>query len=978
MPFNAPLTAGEITQVRYPTQAFEHYVLVTPNDIVWQAQVNETLSNRVYGAFDWITTLQGDRANVIEGQIILITTSASDFSSPIVRGRVRTVPDGTEVFINETGANIDTTMYVTVIDDFDIMERLPRLVGGEQFKDWDIAYQELPPLVAGLQSAYADFSGSNPVAFSFNPTAAAIESGAAISTWAWDIGDGSFTGGTSSSDQNIQCTFPGESVNEHRWCHLTVTDDNGISSTFHFQVFTVDKNSSSVVLLDSGQLTINASVEDGYNTIISGWDGVGLSEILDQTRVVIAGIDTYDVEGTPAQTPINTNILMVGRFRNEINTTQTDEQASIITDTEFTVEGFATQLGRLPFLPQQILDDDTPTAWGDITDPDPVRIIVYILAYHTTYPNVSSITIEDLSAYIIGDTNLSDTNVLENTEQIADVVKALPVYAPSGETTIQRNANYLSTTDRDALDTIFDFEDEDYTGIPSLSLEYGVQIGRAVTAAIVYDSTNNEVEQNWVARSPAQSVGSAIESTQMVNQVLAADSTEANARSEIRQRIANDLAFVNPRPILNVELMDGFRWCVPTLHQWWTHTITSGLSARQRTYSTSNRWWLQSISYTANPAENSSATIGVFVAETESTNAGIKPTLVPDVNGLQLSFPPLSPGDFFIDDPLVNHPIDNPDLDLPFSGDALTDPFGNMNKDTQTGKDILQVPMFNLSTILTKRISTLGQNYIVTVEGDAQIGLVWTIEFDFTQNDQDFATVTATDDEAGGEYSNGVGWIETLEDIVTFASISRAFGVATTLIFASVTYTLDNSGEWDGNDPTNSINIFPNNDYTDPGRIDLAQQPAASDFSGTNKTIGWDANDPGQSPISVVATDYIVTKIHSGRDFAAQKQGSLEITKMRLKGTGTPPFGVLSGKRGDAFYQNYDSGNAVRYNSGNGLLIDLATPTVGPYDAGHVYKLEIAGTGGFFTFTYVDGNYSDNDPNYLYITIEGDNMGLTP
>jgi hypothetical protein len=970
MPFNSPLTAGEITQTRKPTQAFEHYVLVTPNDIVWQAQVNETLSNKVFGEFDWVTTLQGDRTNVIEGQIILITTSASDFSAPIVRGRVRTVPDATDVFINETGTNIDTTMFITVIDDFDIMERLPKLTGGVQFKDWDIAYQELPPLIAGLQSAYVDFSGSNPVAFSFNPTAAAIESGAAITTWAWDIGDGSFTGGTSSSDQNIQCTFPGESVNEHRWCHLTVTDDNGISTTFHFQVFTIDKNSSSAVLLDSGQLTINASVEDGYNTIISGFDGIGLTEILDQTRVVIAGIDTYDIAGTPDQTVINTNILMVGRFRNENSITQSDEQASIITDTEFSIEGFATQLARLPFLPQQILDDDTPTAWGDIVDPDPVRIIVYILAYHTTYPNVSSVTIEDLSAFIIGDTNLSDTNVVENVEQIADVVKALPVYAPSGETTIQRNANYLSTTDRNALDTIFDFEDEDYTGIPSLSVEYGTQIGQAITAAIVYDSTNNEVEQNWVARSPAESVGSAIEQTQMVNQVLEADSTKADARSEVSQRIANDLAFVNPRPIFNVELMDGFRWAVPTLHQWWTHTITTGLTARQRTYSTSNRWWLQSINYTATPAENSSALVATFVAETESTNAGIKPTLVPDINALQLSFPPLSPGDFFIDDPLVNHPIDTPELDFPFSGQSATEPFGNMNNDTQTGQESLNVSMKTGATVTTTRNTVFGETYVIIVEGDGKIfDDVWSKTFDFTESDHGFTTYNNN----YGTYTSGVGWEHT--DGATAISTQRGVQIEKDFTATDMTKTTVRA-DWD-------YGVF-----TNPGsRIGVA--------------LGGDGLTPNLSPAALFTTDTEIidsnTWSAAGQDNAqfevlcdnystagplGPREGSTTVTSITIQGTGTPPpeFNVTTGQRGDAFYFGYDTDGGAEAYSGEGLLINVTSPTIPPFDGGHAYSFEFAGTGAPFAFNFLDpeSDYSDNDNSLLRVTVIGPNMGLTP
>src|SRR3990167_1790724 len=148
MPFNAALAAGQITQVRQTEQWFEHYLLVNPNDIVWQAQVNEVLSATNYAEFEWTNTLQGVRANVIVGQIILITTSTTDFSEPVIRGRVRAAPGATTVYINEVGADIDATMYITVIDDFDLVERVGRIsIDGTLYKDYDDTYTNLPPTV---------------------------------------------------------------------------------------------------------------------------------------------------------------------------------------------------------------------------------------------------------------------------------------------------------------------------------------------------------------------------------------------------------------------------------------------------------------------------------------------------------------------------------------------------------------------------------------------------------------------------------------------------------------------------------------------------------------------------------------------------------------------------------------------------------------------------------------------------------------
>ena len=105
MSFNDTLTAGQITQVRETKQDFQHYMLITPNDIVWQAEVDDSKTDVVYGNFEWTNTLQGAFGDIIAGQTVLITDSTTDFTAPIIRGRTRLVPGATTFNINETGIN---------------------------------------------------------------------------------------------------------------------------------------------------------------------------------------------------------------------------------------------------------------------------------------------------------------------------------------------------------------------------------------------------------------------------------------------------------------------------------------------------------------------------------------------------------------------------------------------------------------------------------------------------------------------------------------------------------------------------------------------------------------------------------------------------------------------------------------------------------------------------------------------------------
>lgn len=959
MPFNAALTAGQITQVRKDVQSFEHYMLVTPNDIVWQAQVNSTKSNVVYRNFNWTTTLQGAYTSVIAGQLVLITSSTTDFTAPVFRGRASIAPTDTVVYVNESGKNIDTSMYVTVFDTFEVGERLAALVSGSVFIDGVQSFQKLPPTISGLQSAYVDFSESDPVTLSFAPTATAQSSGASISSWLWDVGDGSITVG-STTTQNITVEFPGYGTNEHRWVHLTVTDNNGVSQAFHFQVFTVAKNSSSVVALNTGQLSISGSIQDGWNGDVVVWGAsFAKDDVLDLTRVVVAGIDNYD--GT--STPIVSNIMLIGQMRTETNTPTASED-NVTTETSISIEGFGSQLARIPFVAQQILDDDTPTAYGEIINPTPERVITYILAYNTTILSLCSIDFEDLSGYGMGDTNLSDANALQNSLDIADVVKATLVYAPAGEIAVYRNANYISSSDRNALATILDLTEADYHDF-NLDIRYGESIGQAVAGAIVYDTTNNQIDQLWTARAPAESFGSGYEETRMGNQVLTADSTQANARTELSQRIGNDLAFVNPKPILSATMKAGFWWMIPTLHQWWTHTITAGTTVRERTYTTADRWWLSSVTYSADNELNTRETNATWELETESTNAGIVPNLVPDVNEPTFDFPPLGGFDFFVDDPLVNYSTDTPTDLLPLEGDYGLEPYPPANDNTPiVGQEKLDV-LFGVSkNVSTTRTSTLGETYVVEVYGDAQISTSgWSKTFDFTASNGGWtggrpdgnAAVTAS-------YVAATGWRHTGDTSQTDFGMYIACAASTEITSVAITHTLSATSPlpgWVWLDSSvasnaelfraNGRNVTGTNSYSDSVNYTIANGNIC--FQTTLST-------------SSVSSGVVCT-----------------VTSITITGNGSCPFaGCSSGAgegRGDAFYYDYNVGNTTAYSAGSGLLVDGANPTAPPYSDSHSYQFEVTGTGSALVFTYADSDYSDNDNNILKVIVTGPNMGVS-
>jgi len=966
MPFNAALAGGQITQVRKTKQAFEHYLLVNPNDIVWQAEVDDTKTGENYGEFQWANTQEGVRANVIADQVLLVTTSKTDLSTVVIRGRVREVPDADTVFINETGTDITDAMYITVLDDFDIVERLQRVgPDGTKYKDWDNTWSDLPPMIDGLQSVYADFSGANPVTLSFAPTAAAIASGAAIDTWLWDVDDGTITVGNVNT-QNITATFPGYGVNEHRWVHLTVTDDAGNATAFHFEVYTVNKHSSTAVKLDTGQLQITSSIEEGWNATITAWDGMAQSEVLDQTRVAIAGIDDYD--GTA--TPIVSNIMMVGRLRIEQNVTSAQEREGATAAVDWTIEGFATQLARLPAPALHIIDDAGPNEWGEMIDPTPTRAIVYYLAFHTTYMGLSSISSDDLTDYVLGDFTVGETIGLEFIDNQLKGVNGVAAFAPSGETTLRRMASYQPDADRAGLTTVFDFTTEDITPELGMNLEYGELVGEIEAGAVVYNTTDDEIDFRYIGRAPATSFGSGHESAQLNGQVLIADSTDDDARDELKQRTADHLAYINNKVTLDLGLMDGFWFAIPTLHQRWTFTLEDTDTERGREYSDSDFWQLLSTSYIADNETNTREFTATFEEETQGENAGISIALVGSVNDLDYSLPPMSAYDTFPDDGLTNFPTDDPDEDPYFGGGMLSvmQPDQN-NQDAGANCETLNIAMYGDYSRATTRNTELGETYTITVKGETAFPAGWSHIWDFTSSNGGWVANNAGGG-ARGTYVAATGW---QSDLLTegvnhleVTQIYKNFGAIATITDIKITFD------------------FTNGQQVAPPNLDTRIQGWTAGFDGNSEFTSYqdsgDGDDQTFAWIGPDSLDAVSVQLRPGFKNGGDPAptGDALITQIQIEGTESNPFGPDGSDHGDAFYTDYVSGSANLYGGGEGLLVNGDTPVGIPsFQSNHEYVFTIAGTGGPLSFKFKLSDYTGVDRNVLQISICGPNMGTT-
>jgi hypothetical protein len=949
MPFPSQLSAGQLTQSRKTRQWFRQYLVFCPSDVIWQTQpLAQVDGSTPYIDFDWDGTDQGDRADVREGMTVLISTTTDYKATAIYRGRVRLAPDATTFYIDENSTNLETTYYVTVLDDYDIHERLEQRISNVAYIDGSLTYETIPPLISGLQSAYVDISGSATVNFTFTATAEATANGASISTYLWEVDDGTINSGAGTA--SIDVDFPGYATNEHRWVRLTVTDDNGVSNYFVFEVYTVSlaDTSSSVIKLDTGDVQISATLDEGFNASIRAWDGI--STVLDRTRCTIFSVDNYD--GTA--TPITQNVAFVGRLSLENSTTAGDQQYGTLQDTTFTIEGFATQLLALHGPGLYLTSNSSPSAWGQIEALTIKRAIVHMLARYSTFLTVSGLTFNsDAADFRWDEFVIQEASLLAWIESVDNPTHTRLMFAADGQSTLQHDARLDGT---DGLTTIIDFVvdssgDCDMVNF-GLSRQYRPTHSQAVIGAATYNTTSNS-STVYKGRAPAQTFGPGWETALLNGLIMPANLSNADAITQVSTWTGNYFANLNPVPEITLEFMPGYYWLVPTVHQLYSFTIAAADTTRGIAYTTSDKWLCVQADYSYNAERGYYIPTGRFVYVATGGNVGIWADVVPPVSSLELpALPGINAGLEPLN-PLINLPIDDGDIALPGGDWGQTQPNPTVNPPINC--ELLNVSMKTGQIVTTTGITVFGEPYLVTVEGDGIVQAAgdWTRYYEFDETFTEGWTVIQ------GQWANPTNLFTSIVGSNNQAVIEQNFsgfdGLETVRIHRTWNQVVK-TGQ--------GIQVT----VTHSGGSDVL---AASIGSGATAFIDVDMPAP-RDGVTYIEIELRHNTVGDG--------GSASIIDFSLIGnSNNPPPGTVSpsAQYGDAFYYGYGagSGNAELYPFSNGFQVDSARPSGIPtYQSNHVYQFITTGTGSPLGFRFLETDYSDNSNNQLRVTCCGQGM----
>lgn len=567
--FLQPLSSGQLDTLRGTdslASIFRGRVRIStcPNTVVCTAKVDQ-ITFPISFVQVTIDNVVGDTDDARIGQRVLIAAS-DDPREAYFSGRIRKAMLPIALRINETSAPVRNNHFVTVVDDYPILDKLGKETAGVLYMDYDVPYRPPRPLIYNLKSAYVGEIDPDSAVFaqSFAPLALAVRSGESISSWVWDVADGTITSGTETS-QNITVEFP----EGFRWIHLTVTDSNDGESIRHIPVW-AHGDSYTPALVASDSIQVTGDVATGYDATLTSFDGV--DDLLDNTLVVIWSDDEYQDGPGPVT---GDNILFIGRVRKSAPSVSNQPETGPDSTVSLTLESPLTQLARLEQLPYEFLDKASPSAWGQVNNLTIWRAIAVLLSETSTFLELHSLAFDDTSDAFLLDTRNTSGNILDSMNDLALSINAALQMNAAGQCEIVRDAVMVEDTERNALATVAEWTESDLFEITSYEHDHADTIGRLKADGGSYN-TGTRLFNAYRALAPGVAQGPGQGSETLDRQILIANQSETAAKLELRRRAGHALERAQPPDVLTLIFMDGYHGVlIPSRNIWHTFTLAA-------------------------------------------------------------------------------------------------------------------------------------------------------------------------------------------------------------------------------------------------------------------------------------------------------------------------------------------------------------------------------------------------------------------
>jgi hypothetical protein len=954
MPPVSGLTSQQVNTANSGGWSGELRFALCPNDVVFVAEVAETITNAVFIEFDWDNATVGAYTDVNPGQTFFITETddPAELRRPLFRGRVTRSPTATVFYCNESSFNLQAGYIITVIDSYEILQkdRSGALVDGY------LAFEKLPPIVRNMQAFYyAESAGS--MLFSFAPVGQAMEKSATIASYAWTIPGATYTVGNATT-QNITVSIP----YGHRWAFLDVEDSNGVSHRLIFQILVCPRDDPAFMFQAHDDVVFNNDIESGGLTVSTTFFA-GIESILNRTRCAIVVANNYKSgSGTFS------NVKFVGYIVQENTDILGDLVSSTLSQTGFELQSFEAIAAQLPVPPIAIRNVASEDAWDEINIPTPQRVTAHLGVRYSTLFELCPVDLRPLDdTWFSGETDMEGTTLVESINHTAEEFNARIVFYPEGDAALEINPNFQSEAERDAVPTLLASGSLGKNALfqYSLPLPYFDTVGQVEAGfATFYTDGTTPIKLAGIAPAVARQEG--IETPVVLAQLLNSNLTQAQAIAAAKQRIGDLLEWSNPPVLIPFTMHDGWHFITPSLRVWLNFDLPGDDSTRGLAVPSTWRYLLLSIALTWH-SDGTFDVSGSARLETQGGLAQVNVSISPNEVSTDLPVLPVLPdSDAFTPDGTQNYlTTDVPPEDVqPYSRYAVVQFTPMTTGDAANAADNMPDPSCQIitpslnfkssETRLTSAATVNGEPYTITVKGSARISAgSWTeLGIDFEGSEESFAPIVTITDLA--VYTPGDGWTR-VYDVAGLGDsetrIFRTFADVTTFTRVRVRVTCDTTF------------IF-----------------AVSDSGGAINTDTFPAKNNEWIELSAVFTDdYLRLDL-----FADAGDFTLTFHELEAFGVGINPFTGDPGTgdlRGDAFYQwvvdaEGVAGAAELYPATRGLRINSAPVDPPPeFNPNSEYTFVHTGDGNQIPLRFELEDYSQAQNLPLYARVCGEGMG---
>ena len=535
------LSGGELASLRDRAERHKTtwYLTIIPQSTVATAQVNQVAFTRPLAELAVDNTSAG-WGSVNKNMTVWLGTTAG--ANDVGIHRVRKTPAADTLYIQElsngdfglkpTGLlqSLGDNLHVTIINDYNLWSVFSRIVyldgSGTFFKDYDIVYddqnKDKPPPVLKIGQHIADFVDPDTGLLTVSKTATALPwLSETVSSYSWDIDDGSFTVGNAAS-QSWTATFPAG----HRVISCTVTLSSGATITAQRHVYA--HNKTTYAPIEIRDFSSDSRGRGGRRATVDLFDPLTSYDLPNNAMVILWSTPSWggnDIASASKQFVgfAKTGSGGIAAIDRSIDITTSFEVASPLDILKDTVS-----------YSQALVVVDEPTKWTEfVAGLSTVDFVVfYLLYWHSTLLNLFDFEPSGIT-HTAPAWKVSSNNFVDQLNEIVARISGEVTQESNGTLRIIRDPLRLNPTERDALieRMVLTSQDGKAADVPSFHLR--PVVGRVRANGLVSGLTQSVVH----SFSPGRVTGQATQEVSLLN-LLPVDQDDLNriAADELARR----------------------------------------------------------------------------------------------------------------------------------------------------------------------------------------------------------------------------------------------------------------------------------------------------------------------------------------------------------------------------------------------------------------------------------------------------------